>query len=913
MLGLGTIFYFALLLINSIAILNEERFLAKIGWSPNSIVIDQGFGGSEPSVKARLVQLISALIIRDERRRRRRRQLAAAMLEADNDAILQQTELLAEIQPEAAAHVAMNFRFAHESAMLLHCDMPGSSRDVFIDPIQSMRALTYDYLGMAPTDSSAQTDEDSTHIVTPTLPDAVHPMLRTSASETALGDLHNVPERTSKLYRKVQNFRAAGRSISGTTDSDTSTEVQGHVVTDTAQLQSFRERVFDKRVSTRVVSGRRHSLASTSWPDDPGYPIGDESAYADVFGPPEVSVFESFDTTRDSDFEMQSGPSRASKTLADATRRMFRTSEESSPLAPMLQRRRTMNAHDHSSRKWLRPKKLVNALLGKNKKDDSGLVELDLDEPLHREHEAQDEAHDEPEMQEHVPIYVPAPLENTAFQYRTDEIWKSTRFFVPHGAFKSEGGIIVPHAEALPSAEEGTKQGPLLDIGPVSVPVQIGRRVLYPSTALFRNVLARHSDEHEGWGWEKYTSAAAFFGSLVADDSDSDDDEPLMEVRIHAREQRIAARRRARALARERRMNRDAAAGSESESGDASADADMTDPDAPWRDDLRPVGRLYGTNLIDIATLQDKERKALVRFYGQTNLDGGESLGLYDTRERMEQAFGRQTHWHNEMVARLQRDAMQTEDPELAEKSIAQLKELAAQVAAQTRVEPEPLVQASSPPQRRKTRIRRPVRNRETTHGHIDEEIEEWREDAVDYESSEESQVSEDDVPLAMLHQDSDDEDKPLGMLHPQAAIIAEQAALIRQLMAENQQQRMSLGMFGLAAPSYLPPQMPVPPWMQPRQNRESYAEAPGEQHEGHVHFDEQLEQPLEEPLVEPLEESELKSPVPLEHFAGDLPDFPQHSPDHGPAMAALMDPMVLDHHGDTSLAHAEAAAPVHF
>ncbi|KAN0064297.1 hypothetical protein ACQY0O_002488 [Thecaphora frezii] len=62
---------------------------------------------------------------------------------------------------------------------------------------------------------------------------------------------------------------------------------------------------------------------------------------------------------------------------------------------------------------------------------------------------------------------------------------------------------------------------------------------------------------------------------------------------------------------------------------------------------------------------------------------------------------------------------------------------------------------------------------------------------------------SDEDVPLGMRHPNglealqaargSDDEDdKPLGAAHPQAAIIAEQAALIRQLQAENEQARMS-------------------------------------------------------------------------------------------------------------------------
>lgn len=76
---LGTILYVSLLLVNAVAILNEERFLARgecywermylsdarpVGWSPSS-------GGSfeaanfssagDPNVKARIVNLISAV------------------------------------------------------------------------------------------------------------------------------------------------------------------------------------------------------------------------------------------------------------------------------------------------------------------------------------------------------------------------------------------------------------------------------------------------------------------------------------------------------------------------------------------------------------------------------------------------------------------------------------------------------------------------------------------------------------------------------------------------------------------------------------------------------------------------------------------------------------------------------------
>ncbi|KAF8204959.1 ER-to-golgi transport membrane protein [Pholiota molesta] len=80
--GLGTVIYVSLLIINAIAILNEDRFLAKIGWiaPPRQVQgqmrdINTGFqqpydptaygGAAQPpgeiSVKARLVDLISAV------------------------------------------------------------------------------------------------------------------------------------------------------------------------------------------------------------------------------------------------------------------------------------------------------------------------------------------------------------------------------------------------------------------------------------------------------------------------------------------------------------------------------------------------------------------------------------------------------------------------------------------------------------------------------------------------------------------------------------------------------------------------------------------------------------------------------------------------------------------------------------
>ncbi|KAI8150327.1 Yos1-like protein [Fennellomyces sp. T-0311] len=58
-LGLGQLFYAILLFINAIAVLSEERFLARIGWSAQ---VDPGFGVDQTqSVKHKIVNLISAV------------------------------------------------------------------------------------------------------------------------------------------------------------------------------------------------------------------------------------------------------------------------------------------------------------------------------------------------------------------------------------------------------------------------------------------------------------------------------------------------------------------------------------------------------------------------------------------------------------------------------------------------------------------------------------------------------------------------------------------------------------------------------------------------------------------------------------------------------------------------------------
>jgi len=60
--GLMPLFKMIILIVNAIAILSEDRFLARIGWAAQSTQADTSFGanGGDMSVKAKAVNLISA-------------------------------------------------------------------------------------------------------------------------------------------------------------------------------------------------------------------------------------------------------------------------------------------------------------------------------------------------------------------------------------------------------------------------------------------------------------------------------------------------------------------------------------------------------------------------------------------------------------------------------------------------------------------------------------------------------------------------------------------------------------------------------------------------------------------------------------------------------------------------------------
>ncbi|KAL6020363.1 hypothetical protein ACI3LY_002382 [Candidozyma auris] len=66
MFGLGKLLYVIILSVNGIAVLSEDRFLKRIGWSsaaPNQFQQPYGIqtNGSDQSIKTRLITLISAI------------------------------------------------------------------------------------------------------------------------------------------------------------------------------------------------------------------------------------------------------------------------------------------------------------------------------------------------------------------------------------------------------------------------------------------------------------------------------------------------------------------------------------------------------------------------------------------------------------------------------------------------------------------------------------------------------------------------------------------------------------------------------------------------------------------------------------------------------------------------------------
>lgn len=275
---------------------------------------------------------------------------------------------------------------------------------------------------------------------------------------------------------------------------------------------------------------------------------------------------------------------------------------------------------------------------------------------------------------------------------------------------------------------------------PAAAPRGIGRRAAAPTTALFRNHLVQHDDEREGWGWEAGTRVDDIFNPDKDTDSD-DDDKPLADIKKQSRSAKRAAKRLAKekrkrkAARRIRRAKREEAlkegksfqevgveelspdedldlssTTSEEEGTETDTESDLwaSDDDKRWVDDSKPAGKLYGKSLLDLATERNTERKSKARFYGQVQLEDGETtmlqvdgdddkgasqrlgvpgngaasvfddgasvapsvvrsfrdkpVGFNDTRERMEAVFGADQVWAREMAKRREEEAREAEE-----------------------------------------------------------------------------------------------------------------------------------------------------------------------------------------------------------------------------------------------------------
>ncbi|WFD43295.1 hypothetical protein MPSI1_001956 [Malassezia psittaci] len=445
-------------------------------------------------------------------------------------------------------------------------------------------------------------------------------------------------------------------------------------------------------------------------------------------------------------------------------------------------------------------------------------------------------------------ICIPAPLE---FVPRESP---RTAFFVPHGAFYvDERGVVLPQNKTRSEAHHE------YDYGPVEVPAKIGRRVLYPSTALFRNVLSYRDVDHEGWGYERYTNAFAYFHSLHADDDDSDDEVPLMNVRIQTKEEQLARRRihrerlrRKRARAERQRL-RDLARrqgknpsifGITEESEDASETSSEnyssfssgeSDPEQPWKDDRRPAGKLYGRSLLAEANKQQEQQKSQIRFYGQildTQRHSAPPDGLNgfsnDTRERMAKVFGAQPRWMADILQRQEPDV----ETQTRSRSLGGTPMIGADQETDLLMEPgvqEGLIYPSIQTAREAEAQAAEEADDLAFSAWHDSSSSEDGDNPVDThlvplipEQPKWQPKEDDDLPLdklrkqdsnsrATLAKEDSDDDQPLGNRHKQAAIIAENQALIRQLMEENRQVRASLQMLTSAAPYGMPWMPPFP------------------------------------------------------------------------------------------------------
>ncbi|KAL4402627.1 hypothetical protein ACI68E_000394 [Malassezia pachydermatis] len=660
-----------------------------------------------------------------------------------------------------------------------------------------------------------------------------------------------------------------------------------HVDGATSDLKAFRERVLNKE-SGRQPSGRRHSLSVSGWPGEM-HPVAEEMGLLYGQEDDDEEAVEEAAHPRMLTKQLQA------LGRADSYSTKRSTMGE---LTPYLERHQSVHSHDLSSSTWKRDKKSFWRRFGKrgtmpavrvtsgasdvvrtappNLQELSPLMDMDesmlqtlplVTVPGEDEMTGVNLLSPNPNVQpgqaasEHGDMSKPnrglrlfpwrrrASAPPAATLYESNQL-RSTRpkdwvptyicipaplsslpvvshdtqsYFVPRGAFAVEHGVILP-------ANNTVYDG----YAPTEIPAHMGRRALYPSTALFRNVLATREEEHEGWGWDVYTDTPQYFADLAADDDDSDDEVPLMDVRILAREEALAEKRRRREHRRRRRANQSERASHDSD--DDAADISSYDSDGsttssgterPWRDDRRPVGRLYGQNLMDMAAKEQHRKRAEYRFYGQAPLHGDDGSEPHaftnDTRERMRRLFGEQTQYQDEWERRLVEDGALL--PRRSSTRATKREELV------TMLEPGLEHAIVYPAPEDVAAIQETVeKNQEESR------IEAWLDSSDDEEPAERPgegilapkvgghragpfgpavprwlAKDEDDVPLSTLQRRSavpsdEDDAVPLGARHPQAEIIAEKDALIRQLLEENRQVKRWLHSRSSMLPAPVPP-----------------------------------------------------------------------------------------------------------
>ena len=643
---------------------------------------------------------------------------------------------------------------------------------------------------------------------------------------------------------------------------------------DNRDLPSFRQRVLKRQNSVRRPSGRRHSLSVSGWPGEM-HSVADEAgilygqALPDIHSPATARDSEQTEGEyqlhapfhSENDYPVSTRWSHRLNPFKTATKKRFTLPSVHTSISPSGE----SSTYPHLAGLSPVPDEVnVTHSIPSTKDDD--MIGVSLHSPLPTDPVSERAPSSATTIRpsqlfEHVPvtpdlavapgmshtsasfyvtdegvgtqrrsaipsyICIPMPLSSLSIDYRSLD-----NFFTPHGSFVLDGGVIVPSIKN----DVGT-------FAPVEIPAHLGRRALHPSTALFRNVLVNRDEDREGWGWEHFTNASKYFADLAADDDDSDDELPLMDVRIHKRDEVLAEKRCRRERLRRKREKRERQRlhalaknkrflatkhGSSPISDDETflnaADEDIDDDDTiiddesdgeiPWNDDRRPAGRLYGTNLIDKATRHELDRQQAAKHYGHHSAIN-DHIFNDDTRERMQRLFGQQTLWEDE-----KRRYETPKNDQHATMDAVMEPGIASAIVYPTSEEIREL--------------------EDTQEVHDDDKADAWLDDSSDEDKGSHSTVpstdkmsrtsrfelsqpqwipkGDDDMPLISLQHVNDtpssDEDlEPLGKMHPQAEIIAEKEAMLRRLQEENSQIRMML----LHSTMQMPP-VPYMPWMMP-------------------------------------------------------------------------------------------------